>query len=64
MSDVAIDRTKHDRVVFTCPHELRQEIAAWRSEKRPIPSESQAVAELLRQALERWREERVGERKP
>jgi hypothetical protein len=60
---VAIDRTKNVRVVFTCSHELREEISAWRAEKRPARSESAAIAELLWQALQRWREERERERK-
>jgi hypothetical protein len=66
MSVVAIDRTKGSRKVFTCPHELAAEIDAWRATQRPIPSESAAIQELVRQALERWRKERAGarERKP
>jgi hypothetical protein len=55
MSVVAIDRTKGSRKVFLHPHELAEQIDAWRRAQRPIPSESAAIAELVRQALERWR---------
>ena len=57
MDVVPIDKTKGSRKVFTCPHQLAAEIDAWRSEQRPIPPESQAVVQLLRLALQRWREE-------
>jgi hypothetical protein len=57
MQTVAIDRTKGMRKVFTCPHELAEQIDAWRSAQRPIPSESAAVAELLRRALKQWHDE-------
>jgi hypothetical protein len=63
MSDVAIDPTKIRRVAFYCPVELRAELETWRASRRPIPSESAAVIELLRQALEQWRKEQVKERK-
>jgi hypothetical protein len=59
LPDVAIDRTKGSRKVFTCSHELAAELQAWREAQRPIEiSESQAISALLWQALQRWREER------
>jgi metal-responsive CopG/Arc/MetJ family transcriptional regulator len=45
------------RKTLTFPEELLAELDAWRASQRPIPTESQAVAELIRQALERWRKE-------
>ena len=54
---VAIDRKKGMRKVFTCPHELAAEVDAWRREQPSIPSESAVFAELIREALKRWREE-------
>jgi metal-responsive CopG/Arc/MetJ family transcriptional regulator len=45
------------RRTLTLPEELVAEVEEWRGAQRPIPTESQAVAELLRQALERWREQ-------
>lgn len=53
----AIDRTKSDRVVFTCPHELRREVAAYRRVQEGFPSESKVIVDLLWQALRRWRED-------
>ncbi|HEX2478654.1 MAG TPA: hypothetical protein VHK45_05200 [Geminicoccaceae bacterium] len=64
MSVVAIDRTKGSRKVFTCPYELAAELDAWRAAQRPIPSESQAIVQLLRQALKAWREQEPGRRRP
>jgi hypothetical protein len=66
MSVVAIDRSKADRVVFTCPHELRQAITEYRRAQPDLPSESKAIADLIQQALARWREEQQAEtrRKP
>jgi hypothetical protein len=66
MADVAIDRSKTARVAFYVPLELRERLDGWRSQRRPIPSESAAVVQLLRRALdqadredsEREREER------
>jgi hypothetical protein len=49
-------------VAFYCPLELRAELEAWRATQRPIPSESAAVTELLRQALEQWRKEQERKR--
>ena len=63
MSAVAIDRTKGSRKVFLCPHELAAEIDTWRATQRPIPSESAAVVELVRRALERWRKDQREKRK-
>jgi metal-responsive CopG/Arc/MetJ family transcriptional regulator len=45
------------RRTLTLPEELLDELDAWRAAQRPIPTESQAVAELLRQALAGWREQ-------
>jgi len=44
------------RRTWTVPEELIPEIEAWRAVQRPIPTESQAVTELLADALRRWRE--------
>ena len=55
MSAVAIDKTKADRVVFTCPHELRQAIADYRRAQPDFPSESKVIADLIRKGLEAWR---------
>ena len=52
-----IDQTKSDRVVFTCPHELRREVAAYRRVQEGFPSESKVIVDLLWQALHRWRKE-------
>jgi hypothetical protein len=59
-----IDRSRGARVVFTCSHELRAEIEAWRGEQRPIPSESAAIAALLWRALQQWREQQAEAPKP
>jgi metal-responsive CopG/Arc/MetJ family transcriptional regulator len=48
---------------LTLPKKVVAELDAWRAEQRPIPTESQAVSELLRQALQRWREQQEQERK-
>jgi hypothetical protein len=61
MPVVAIDRIKGTRKMFTCSNELAEEITAWRTAQRPIPSESAAVAMLLWQALLRWREQQESE---
>jgi hypothetical protein len=59
--ELVIDRTKSDRVVFTCPHELRREVAAYRRVQEGFPSESKVIVDLLWQALRRWREEQFEE---
>jgi hypothetical protein len=43
------------RRTVTLREELIAQIDSWRSVQRPIPTESQAFAELLRQAIEQWR---------
>jgi hypothetical protein len=58
MTSVAIDPTKGSRKVFTCPHELAAEINHYRRERETIPPESQAVVELIRLGLEKWKKER------
>jgi hypothetical protein len=63
MSVVAIDRTKGSRKVFLCPNELADKLDAWRSAQRPIPSESAAIAELVRQALKQWREKQAAKKR-
>ena len=45
------------RRTWTVPEKLLDELEAWRAAQRPIPTESQAVAELLRRALKAWREQ-------
>jgi hypothetical protein len=52
-----------ERVVFSCPPDLREEIATWRAQQRPIPSESRAVVVLIRAALEAWRKEQPTQRR-
>lgn len=42
---------------LTLPEEIVAELDAWRAAQRPIPTESQAVSELLRRALKAWREQ-------
>jgi hypothetical protein len=59
-----IERTKSDRVVFTCPQELRREVAAYRRVQEGFPSESKVIVDLLWQALRRWREEQGQRRRP
>jgi hypothetical protein len=61
MPVVAIDRTRGTRKMFTCDNELAEEITAWRTAQRPIPTESVAITELLWQALIRWREQQESE---
>jgi hypothetical protein len=58
---VAIDRTKSDRVVFTCPHELRQAMADYRRAQPDFPSESKVIVDLIRRGLDAWRKEREEE---
>ena len=61
----AIDRTESDRVVFTCPHELRREIADYRRAQDGFPSESKVITDLIRLGLQKWREaKRKAEKKP
>jgi hypothetical protein len=63
MSVVAIDRTKGSRKVFLSPHELADKLDAWRGAQRPIPSESVAIAELVRQALKQWRGQQAAKKR-
>ena len=51
--------TKPVRLVFACPPELRQEIIDWRRAQPDLPSESRAIVELLRMALEAWRKQQA-----
>jgi hypothetical protein len=46
------------RKAWTLPEELLVDLEAWRAAQRPIPTESQAVAELLARAIVAWRQER------
>jgi metal-responsive CopG/Arc/MetJ family transcriptional regulator len=41
------------RITLTLDKALVDKIDGWRAEQRPIPTQSQAVAELVRQTLER-----------
>jgi hypothetical protein len=50
------------RRTLMAPDEVLAELQAWRAAQRPIPTESQAIVELLTQALLRWREENKAER--
>jgi hypothetical protein len=52
MCVMTIDKTKADRVVFTCPHELRQMITDYRRSRPDLPPESKAIADLIRKGLE------------
>jgi hypothetical protein len=62
MAAVGYDPTKTARIGVYVPVELREQIDAWRSKQRPIPSESAAVVTLLRIVLAEI--EREGDPKP
>jgi hypothetical protein len=49
------------RKAWTLPEDLITDLEAWRAAQRPIPTESQAVAELLARAIEAWRKEQEPE---
>jgi hypothetical protein len=57
MPVVGIDLTKGTRKMFLCSNELAAEIHTYRRAQKTIPSESQAVVELIRLGLVQWREQ-------
>jgi hypothetical protein len=57
MHVVGIDLTKCIRKMFLCSNELAAEIDTYRRAQKTIPSESQAVVELIRLGLVQWREQ-------
>ena len=61
MDGVVIDKSKTSREVFYCPRELLEAVNLWRRAQTSPPPKSAAFAELIREGLERWREE---QRKP
>jgi hypothetical protein len=63
MQIMPIDATRNARLAVVLPHEMVEEIDAYRVARRAtlgrIPSQSAALAELIQKGLERWREERA-----
>ena len=57
MDVVAIDRAKNVRKMVLLTHEEVRDLTAYRRAQETIPTESAAIAELLRWALAAWREE-------
>ena len=47
----------NSRRTWTIPNDVLVKLDAWRGDQRPIPTESQAVAELLLIGIEAWLKE-------
>jgi hypothetical protein len=63
MDMVAIDPTKGVRKTVLITHEDEAAVDDYRRAQQRIPSESQALADLIRRGLQQWRQERERQKK-